>query len=255
MTDSRHHSPLPLRIFAAVLIAYGLVPVANILTDGKAVPWWPAAVTEWAVSGLGILAVAVLLALLLRERLDVLVARGRRFLLASSPRTFALGTGGLVLLLSAFLARYCFAGQGFTGDEMAQSWHAQMLLAGRLFLPAEAHREFFSTPTVIDADGRWYSQFPIGGPAFLAIGLALRAGWLVNPVLAALTTANVYRFAWRAFDEITARVAALLFALSPFVLIMSASQMNHVATLAMASFALAALPVWSLETGRRRTRA
>ena len=96
---------------------------------------------------------------------------------------------------------------------------------------------------VIDR-GRWYSQFPIGGPAFLALGLALRAAWLVNPVLLALTFPNLYEFARRAYDEGTARAAVLVLLFAPFALFMSASYMNHVPMMWLASVALAQLAVW-----------
>ena len=91
---------------------------------------------------------------------------------------------------------------------------------------------------------RWYSQFPIGGPAVLAIGLALRAAWLVNPVLLALTVLSVYGFARRAYGEPVARATALLFALSPFALFMAASFMNHVPVLWLTSVALLQLAIW-----------
>jgi hypothetical protein len=201
-------------------------------------------------TGTGIVAVAAGLAFALKERTDVLLSRAHRLLLAPSSRAFAAGAALLVFVLAALFAQYCFAGQGFSGDELAQRWHARMLLTGHLFLPAEQYREFFSTSAVLDADGRWYSQFPVGGPAIMALGFAIGVPWIVNPLLAGLTARNVYRFAARAFDETTARVATLLFALSPFVLIMSGSQMNHVATLAFVTLALAELPRWVMAERR-----
>ena len=128
---------------------------------------------------------------------------------------------------------------------MAQRFHAHVLLAGRLFAAGEPHPEFFSITGVLDRAGRWYSMYPIGGPALLAVGAALHATWLVNPVLTAFTACALYRFAAAAFGEGPGRASALLFALSPFVLIMGASEMNHVGALALATLALAALPTWA----------
>src|SRR6266705_812803 len=66
----------------------------------------------------------------------------------------------------------------------------------------------------------------------------------------------VYRFAAAAFGEGPARAGALLFAASPFVLIMGASEMNHAGTLALAAVALTALPTWTTATdGPRVARA
>jgi hypothetical protein len=42
------------------------------------------------------------------------------------------------------------------------------LLSGHLSLPADANPEFFAIDNVIDR-GRWYSQFPIAGPAVFAL--------------------------------------------------------------------------------------
>jgi hypothetical protein len=137
----------------------------------------------------------------------------------------------------------CFARQPHNADEVAQLWHARILLAGRLSLPADPNPEFFGMDNVIDV-GRWYSQFPVGGPAFLALGLALRAAWLVNPLLLALTIPNVHAFARRAYDERTARLAVLVLVVSPFALFMSASFMNHVPMMWLVSVALAQLGAW-----------
>jgi hypothetical protein len=242
---------LPFRIAAFVLAVLGLLPLANLLSGGRAVPWWPDAVGEWTTTGVGIVVIALLIARLLGDRTDELTHRAARLLERPSNRAFALGAAMAVFLLAAFFAQYCFAGTVYSGDEIAQRWHAQMLLAGRLYLPADAHREFFSTGEVLDAGGKWFSQFPVGGPAVFAFGLLLGIPWLVNPALAAFTAWNIHRFASRCFDRTTARAATLLFVVSPFVLIMSASEMNHVATLAFVSLALAELARWATEAESR----
>jgi hypothetical protein len=248
-------STLPFRVAAFLLAVLGLLPLANLLSGGRAVPWWPDAVGEWSTTGVGIVVVALLVARLLGDRADELTRRAARLLDAPSDRAFALGAALVVFALSAFFAQYCFAGTVYSGDEIAQRWHAQMLLSGHLYLPADLHREFFSTNEVLDAGGRWFSQFPIGGPAVFALGLLLGIPWLVNPALAAFTAWNIHRFASHFCDRTTARAATLLFAVSPFVLIMSASEMNHVATLAFVSLALAELTRWSTaEQARAVTR-
>ncbi len=238
------HSLTPFRVVAAALIIIGLVPVANLLSAGHAVPWWSAAVRDWMVTGVGVVVLSLLLAALLRDRADALIARATQLLNAPSSRTFAIGAAVAVFVFAAILAQYCFAGAVFTGDELAQRWHAKILLSGHFSLPTEAHREFFSSVEVLQSGGHWFSQFPVGGPAVIALGLLLGVPWLVNPFLAGFTARNLYRFMSRSFDETTARTTTLLFAVSPLVLIMSASEMNHVATLAFVTLALAELPLW-----------
>lgn len=253
MPESRFYSAAPLRVVAMLLAAIGLLPVANLLSAGHAVPWWHAALVEWSTIGLTIVLLSILLAWRAGAWLGRAIESTTRLLLRPAPRAFEVGIAAIVVVLAAILAQYCFSGLVFTGDEMAQRWHARMLLNGRLFLRPEAHREFFNTAEVLDANGRWFSQFPIGGPAVTAIGMALGVPWLINPLLAGLTAANLHRFLRRAYDDVTARAATLLFALSPFVLIMSASQLNHVATLALVTFALAELARWTT-TDERRVR-
>lgn len=245
MRELPSYSATPLKIFALVLMAIGVVPVANLLSGGQAVPWWQAAVAEWCTTGMAIVLIASLSAVVAEKPLTSALDRARRVVLAPSPLRFEIGAAILVTILAAIFSWYCFSGLVFTGDEMSQRWQARMLLAGRLSVHPEAHREFFSTMESLDAHGRWFSQFPIGGPFVIAIGMALGAPWIVNPILAGLTARNIHRFVHGAYDQLTARVATILFAISPFVLIMSGSQLNHVATLAFITLALAELPRWS----------
>lgn len=243
-----------LRILAVAFAVLGIVPLANLLTAG-AVPWWGLAQREWLERGVTILALTVLLVMLLRDRVDAALDRARQTLLQVSSRAFGVVAAVVAAVGAAFLSRYCFAGQPFTTDEMAQQWHARILLSGHLFAVPEASREFFNTAPVFDRDGRWFSQYPIGGPAIVAAGMAFNLAWLVNPLLLGFTVWNLYRFLALAFDELTARVTTLLFVLSPMVLIMAASQMTHVPALAFTTLALAALARWDRATeGRAQAR-
>ena len=222
----------------------GVLPLANLLTAGRAIGWWSGAVREWAIRGGIVVAIALGAAVVGGRRLDSLLQRAKEIILLPTHRTFAVVVSGVACALSAALSRYCFAGQPFTSDEMAQLWHARILLSGRLMLASETHREFFNTAPVIDQTGHWFSQYPVGGPAFIAIGLAAGVAWLVNPMLLGFATWQTYRFSREITDELTARSTTLLFALSPMVLIMAASQMNHVPALAFAMLALASLTRW-----------
>src|SRR5260370_1162371 len=143
--------------------------------------------------------------------------------------------------LRAACAVYCFARLPFSEDELAQRFHAHILVGGRLFATGEPHPEFFATTGVLDREGRWYSMYPIGGPALLAVGMALHATWLVNPVLTALTACALYRFAAGAFGEGPPRASTPPFPLSPFLLTMGATEENHAGALALATLALVGL--------------
>lgn len=174
-------------------------------------------------------------------------------IMAIPERTFAAGIVVLTLGLAVGVTWYSFDGRPTTADEIAQLWHARMLLAGRLSLPPDPNPEFFAIDNIIDRP-RWMSQFPIGGPAVLSVGLITHAAWLLNPVLTALTALNVYRFVQRAYGEAEARAAATVFALSPMVLLMGATYMNHMPTAWLVTLALAELSRWSDTTDARTLR-
>ena len=169
-----------------------------------------------------------------------------------SPRAFAAIAAAVTSAFAVILAVYAFRRGPSTSDELAMLWHARMLVHGRLSLPVDPNREFFALENVVDT-GRWYSQFPIGGPLFLALGTLFGVPWLVNPLLIGGTAAALYHIARRAFDETQARIGVALFAVAPMVLIMAGTWMNHVPVIFLATCALAALAEWERATsgGRR----
>jgi hypothetical protein len=242
--SSSSASTWPLRVTAVVLMATGLVPMANLVTEGHYLKWWGPAVRQWIVWAV-IIAIAVLLiARLLPKTCRALTTRAERALLLPTPRVFA----GLLFVATAGLALFfgwrLFHWQPVTIDELSQRWQASLLVAGRLSARSEAHGEFFSTMQTAELGGRWFSHFAIGGPALLSVGLLVGAPWLINPCLVGVAAVAVYRFASATTDELHGRGAAVLFALSPFVLFIAASQLDHVGVLAAVWIAIAALPAW-----------
>ena len=178
-------------------------------------------------------------------------------IMAVSSTRFAMGLMLFAFGASLFLADYSFDRRPTTADEIAQLWHARMLLQGRLAMPPDPNPEFFAIDNVIDRPV-WMSQFPIGGPAVMAVGMLFGVAWLLNPVLTALLVYNVYRFGQRAYGEAQARAAAAVVAVSPMLLMMGGTHMNHTPTAWLVTAALAALPLWIYagpDDGRRRMRA
>src|SRR5690349_977725 len=110
MRESRSYSATPLKVFALVLIAIGIVPVANLLSAGQAVPWWSAAVSEWCTTGLAIILLAVLAAVVADTRLTAVMERARAALLSPSPLSFEIGAAVVVTILAAIFSWYCFSG-------------------------------------------------------------------------------------------------------------------------------------------------
>ena len=234
----------PLYAAAGSLALLGLVPMANLVTTGRGLPWWNEALREWVLWNAGIVVLALALGFGFTDGIERARARATDALLVPSPRAFAALAGATTFLLAVYFGWNLFHWQPVVGDEFSQRFQAHLLSNGRLFARAQEPAEFFSSVETLVVNGRWFSQFPIGGPAILALGVFAGAPMLVNPLLIAIAAIALYRFAVAASDELTARGAAILFALSPFVLFMAGSEMNHVGTLAFVLLALAALPAW-----------
>ena len=242
-------------VAALVLCVFGLYPLANRLTGGEAVQWYDRARTFWLVIGGAVILALLLLARWWPNRIDTLWRVVTERVLSIPPRLFLAGVALFAFVAAATVSVICFGRQPHNADEVAQLFHAKILLSGRLALPPDANPEFFGMDNMIDRT-RWYSQFPIGGPAFLALGIALRAAWLMNPALLALAILSVYGFAKRAYREPVARATALLFALSPFALFMAASFMNHVPVFLLTCVAMMQLAIWvDADRPRDATRA
>jgi 4-amino-4-deoxy-L-arabinose transferase-like glycosyltransferase len=234
---------------ALLLALLGIVPMANLVTTGQDLPGWGAAVRVWLAAAAALVLVSLALARLLPGPIAALERGTTRLLLAPSPRAFTIAIGLVSALIALGFGWYLFAGMPVSDDEVSQLWQARLLGDGRLFARSESPVEFFSTAQTLQQGGRWFSEFPVGGPAVLAIGLAAGAAWLVNPILTGVAAAAFYRFVSRIDDEATARFAAILLALCPFFFLMGGSQMNHTATVACIVTGLAALAAWRASPG------
>lgn len=212
---------------------------------------YPEQVTRYWLLGAPLVGIAALgVALLDPRRFDAIVDEAVAVINRPSPLAFACFVALVACGLSLVLSSYAFHRMASTTDEIAELWHARILATGRLSLPVDPNPEFFALETVVDR-GRWYSQFPIGGPLSLLPGVLLNAPWLVNPVFAGLSTAFLYAFARRAFGDFQGRVGTLLFAITPMLLFMAATRMNHVPVLCLTTLALAGLAKWDQDPGAR----
>jgi 4-amino-4-deoxy-L-arabinose transferase-like glycosyltransferase len=247
-------------LVAIQLIGLGLYPAPVILLRDPATANNPAVrqffdeLLFWIVGAVMIIAPVVAFANVFGNVFDETWADARDRLRRVRDRSFIAIVATAATVLAAAAAVFVFSRKPTSSDEIAQLWHAKILLSGRLSLPADPNPEFFGIDNVVDRGG-WYSQFPIGGPVLMALASLLRATWLLNPVLVGLTVVNVYRFAARAYGEDVARFAAVLSALCPYLLIMSGSYMNHTMVVFFTTLALAELPRWIDGTGRQQTRA
>jgi hypothetical protein len=230
-------------LVAATLATLGLFPASNWFGEIP-VPWWSAAVLPWLLWSSGVLALAFAAASL-GPRSDAAIARARAAIARPSDRRFAAMLFVVASVLAATMAWFMFDARLISGDEMSLRFQAALLLHGRLSAVPEQHLEFFNSVEALDANGRWFSQFPIGGAVPLALGAAVGLPWLVNPLLVGWTVASFFRFARAVSNESFARWASLLFALCPYLLFLAGSQLNHTAGLSFVMWGIANAAVWA----------
>lgn len=116
-------------------------------------------------------------------------------------------------------------------DSVTYLFQAKTLAGGRLWSPAPPLPEFFEQEFLLVRDGRWFGKYPPGFPVVLAVGVLAGAPWLVNPLLAVLTTPLLFVLGKQLYSRTTGLLAAALLLASPFFLFMSANLMAHSAEL------------------------
>src|SRR6476619_3851441 len=231
--------------FAAIGAALGFFPVANWVWTQHAAPGFPLVLSGWVSGSAIVVGSGVILAILSRRvhglwREDALIS------IASwshrEDRLFALAVVVVSLALYALVATMVFSRVPISIDELVQMVQARIFAAGRLWQPASPEPEFYSILNMVDANGRYYGQFPPGGPAMLTLGVLVRAPWLVGPVCGAVSVAAYWAYL-RVIEprRTVAAGAVLLFALAPFAVFMSGSHMNHVPTLMWLLIAMASM--------------
>ncbi|HXD23112.1 MAG TPA: hypothetical protein VN613_07120 [Gemmatimonadaceae bacterium] len=210
--------------------------MANWLPGGESDPAYAHRYISWGYGSAVCLGVAVIAAIWWGRRGDARAAaapavadeRSSRFTLADA----LISLGAFVLY--AVIARTVFSGRPLLIDEIVQMLQARMYVAGHLWVPVAAHREFYSILHVVDTGDKVYSQFPPGGPAMLALGELVHVPWLVGPACGAISVALFSRLL-KLTDPQASRAfhvgATLLFAVTPFGAFMFGSHMNHATTL------------------------
>lgn len=246
---TRGHSPAVLTrvvwaTIAALLVVGPALPFPAWLGGPDRGPIWTPHVVAW---GLGTLVVVV--AGVLAGRLATRSPLPR--LPEPRPWVAVLALALAFAGLAAVAADAVFARNPHLTDEMAQLLHARAFAAGRLAAPRPEPPEFFLITHTGLTEAGWVSQYPPGQTVLLAAGLLAGAAWLVNPLLGGVSVVLVFLFARGLYDSRTGLAAAFLYSVSAWALFMSASYMNHVATVAYALAAWTA--VWAAPApGRRR---
>jgi hypothetical protein len=143
---------------------------------------------------------------------------------------------------------HVFVLQGFanSGDEYAYLWQATAFSGGRVTAESPQPPLAFKQNHLGDTDGRRFSKYPPGWPLLLAAGTGTGLPGLINPLLAALALAGLYRLACSWVGRRAAGYGALLIGSSPFFLLNAGSYHSHPSCL----FALTGLALslaWAVE--------
>jgi hypothetical protein len=152
-------------------------------------------------------------------------------------------------VLAAGFAWFVYQAHPHIEDEIIYLYHARYLSEGALTVPAPPVPEAFSFYLIPHEASRWFSIFPPGWPAMLAVGVFLGVAWLVNPVLASLNVLLSYAVLREIYSRRAARMAVLLLALSPWFVFMGMNFMAHTFTLTCALAATLAV-IRARQTGR-----
>ncbi len=236
----RYVSAIGCGLLALMLAALAFLPWETWLGGGREldVTLYRAAVRRWLVWGGTLLGMAFLASAALGARLDDLVESRLSSLAKVSAPVYGALLAAITAVIAVLVATFAFERNPHIIDTFAQLFHARIFAQGKLSAPAPQGIEFLIGQFLLQHDGRWFSQYPPGHLLFLSMGLRVGLAWLVNPLFAVATVLLVYGAARRLIGESGGKLAALLFALSPFVLIMSGSYMNHVTALFFLTLAL-----------------
>ena len=164
-----------------------------------------------------------------------------RALIQPTSRSFALGVAVLAALLTAAVTLGLQRQLLTSVDEMAALIHARYLATGMRAGPVLPMPEAWLIPNMLVTDAGWVSQYPPGHllawAAFVLVGLQWAAGPLLFAAMVGLVAAS--------FDRLLAserrahgRVAAMLLAVSPFMLLLAAGSPSHVTAGAAGALAL-----------------
>jgi hypothetical protein len=143
---------------------------------------------------------------------------------------FLAGLFLLVFVPANLVSYFVFEHVPHVQDSIAQLFQAILFANGRVSSPAPPHADFFEQTFVMNGP-EWYSMYPPGHSAMLAVGVFAGMPWIVNPLLGGLAVVLLYLLGKEVYGEVTGRIAASLAAVSPFVLFMSSEFMNHSSSL------------------------
>ena len=222
----------PLRILMAVALLAGCsIAIMPALVSGSLRELLVHGTVRLGLIGINALNVAAFFVVLPVQayRSGALAPRFGRF---ADTRVIIAVLAIFAFTVSAILAMTAFDRMPRLPDEVAYLFQAKMLSTGRIYVPAPA--SWLAPALTYDwisiSSGKWFSIFPPGWPALLAIWVRAGAPSLVNPLLGAFGIVAFHGVLARLTLRKVADLAAILLAVSPWYLAMAASLMSHTLT-------------------------
>jgi len=142
---------------------------------------------------------------------------------------FAVCTGLLALALSFAVGELLYQGLYTNMDEIASAIQARYMASGRLAGPHLSFPEAWLVTNTLLVDEGWVSQYPPSHLAVMALFFRLGVPRLTGPILMGLMVWLLALSFPRLLPrhQATARAAAILTALSPFMLFLAGGSLSH----------------------------
>jgi len=231
-----------------LLLLVPLIPLRAIFHDPPGTTWLVSP-SEWALGLAVFLTAGWLAARLFGEGVERGIGVIGRLLARPGDRAFRFGALAVLATILAVVSTFAFSHSPLLIDSITQLFQAKIFAAGHASAAAPTYEGFFTTQHMLVDGGRWYSQYPPGHPAALALGVWIGAPWLIPIVFTVVTAWLITDTARRLFGEETARLTLVLLVLAPFFWFMGASFMNHVSALLFVSLFLWGLVRWEASDG------
>ena len=184
------------------------------------------------------------------NRTNLLALLDRFFLWISAIRSSVFLVGSFIscLIICGFISWNVFDGVPGFVDSCAYMFQARLFAHGMLYAPPPNEPQFFGMMHTIISE-KWFTVYPPGYPALLALGVIFKISWLVNPLLAALTIVCIYMIAKELYGDSIAKLSAVLSCASSFFLFMSSEFASHTSTLFFVTLAFLCF-VWMIKKKR-----
>ena len=188
---------------------------------------------DFSIAGLMLLAAAALLLGRIWDRLAPALRGIAQRIIALNARTFAIGCAAIAALATIVFHYVVLNGQPNLIDTTAQLLHARFLAEGQLAAAPAAVSPFWHIQQTAVTPSGWLSQYPPAQVALLAIGTAIGTPALSGFIAAAAIAFLTARLGERLVDPLSARIGALLVAVSPFVIAHAGAFMSHATAAAL----------------------